>query len=150
VNFSPITAAFDGTNIWVVCGNGTSGGVVNKVRTTDGLVLGTYSVGTDPTGIAFDGTSMWVANRGDNTVSRVQASNGKTLGTFTVPALPYGVAFDGSSIWVTSSGGVAELRVSDGTQIGVFQSPSLNTGGVVFDGANVWVAGYNKAIVSKF
>jgi hypothetical protein len=63
---------------------------------------------------------------------------------------PYDVAFDGSNIWVTSSGGVAELRASDGETLGVFQTPSLNTAGIAFDGAYMWVAGYNKGIVSKF
>jgi hypothetical protein len=113
-------------------------------------VLGTYPVGTAATGIAFDGTNMWVANRGDNTVTKLLASTGAILGTFTVPALPYGVAFDGTSVWVTSSKGVAELSASDGATLGVFQTPSANTGGVAFDGAYVWVAGFNKGIVSKF
>jgi DNA-binding beta-propeller fold protein YncE len=150
VNISPITTAFDGANVWVVCGNGTEGGVVNKLRASDGALIGTYSVGTDPTGIAFDGANMWVANRGDGTVTELQAGTGKLLGTFSVPLLPYGVGFDGSSIWVTSAKGVAKLRASDGVTLGVFQTPSLNTGGVAFDGANIWVTGSNKAIVSKF
>jgi DNA-binding beta-propeller fold protein YncE len=95
---------------------------------------------------------MWVANRGDGTVTKLQASNGAVLGTFSLNAgmAPYGVAFDGTNVWVTSSRGVAELSASSGATLGVFQTPSLNTGGVAFDGAYVWVAGFDKGIVSKF
>jgi hypothetical protein len=36
---------------------------VTKLSPT-GALLGTYSVGTNPSGIAFDGCHMWVANYG--------------------------------------------------------------------------------------
>jgi DNA-binding beta-propeller fold protein YncE len=55
--------AFDGANIWV-----TNSGdrTVSKLRTSDGKVLGTFTVGSD-----IDGANIWVANSGSNTVSKL-------------------------------------------------------------------------------
>src|SRR5438132_13317344 len=43
----------------------------------------TFTVGTEPIGVAFDGANMWVANVASNNVSKLRASDGKLLGTFT-------------------------------------------------------------------
>ena len=67
-----------------------------------GTVVGTYSVGNQPWGIAFDGTNMWVGNSGDGTVTKILASNGTILGTFNVGRAPWAVAFDGANIWVAN------------------------------------------------
>ena len=68
---------------------------VMKLRVSDGAVLGTFSVGTHPLGIAFDGNNVWVTNSGSNTVTKLQVSNGAVLGTFNVGNFPFAVAFDG-------------------------------------------------------
>jgi len=33
--------------------------------------LGTFTVGTNPVGVAFDGANIWVANAGSNNVSKL-------------------------------------------------------------------------------
>jgi hypothetical protein len=35
---------------------------VNKLRASDGALLGTYPVGSFPESVAFDGANIWVAN----------------------------------------------------------------------------------------
>jgi DNA-binding beta-propeller fold protein YncE len=40
------------------------------MRASDGTVLGTFSTGTNPVGVAFDGANIWVTNGGSNTVSK--------------------------------------------------------------------------------
>ncbi len=108
------------------------------MRASDGTVLGTFTVGFQPLGIAFDGANIWVANRGDGSVTKLKASDGTVLGTFIVhDGGPYGVAFDGANIWVTGDLTVTEFR-ADGKVIGDF--PFKNTAGIAFDGANIWVA----------
>ena len=47
---------------------------------TNGTVLGTFAVGTNPSGIAFDGANLWVANEGSDTVTKLLASSGVTPG----------------------------------------------------------------------
>src|SRR5205085_10159038 len=56
---SPRYVASDGANIWVTSFGGNT---VTKMRVTDGTVLGTFAVGTGPTGVVFDGSNIWVAN----------------------------------------------------------------------------------------
>jgi hypothetical protein len=72
--------------------------------------LGTFTVGTNPIGVAFDGTNVWVAIHGGS-VAQLRASDGAFLGTFPLPFGSFGVAFDGINVWVTSpdSGIVSKL-----------------------------------------
>jgi len=96
---------FDGANIWTADG---ARNTVTKVRASDGLVAGTYAVGSRPIGLAFDGANIWVANSGFNgpgdyngtTVTVLRASDGAVVATKTVSLGPVSVAFDGMRIWV--------------------------------------------------
>ena len=44
---------------------------VTKVRASDGIILGTYTVGNSPNSIAFDGANIWVTNDGSATVTKI-------------------------------------------------------------------------------
>jgi len=44
---------------------------VTKLRASDGKVLGTFTVGTSPLGIAFDGANIWVAITASNVVAKL-------------------------------------------------------------------------------
>jgi hypothetical protein len=135
VGSKPDGIAFDGANIWVANGGGNT---VTKLRSSDGVSLGTFTVGANPFGIAFDGANLWVAN--STGVTKLRASDGSNLGTFSVGASPLGVACDGSNIWVASfgNGTVTKLRAGDGTPLGTFTLP-FPPFGVAFDGENIWV-----------
>jgi DNA-binding beta-propeller fold protein YncE len=52
---------------WVNEGSGN----VTELRAADGHVLGTFSVGNNPYGVAFDGVNIWVANWMSNTISKL-------------------------------------------------------------------------------
>ena len=97
---------------------------MSKLRASDGALLGTFAVGSNPHGVAFDGANIWVANFSSNNVSKLRASDGTLLGTFAVGSFPNGVAFDGANIWVTniSSNTVSKLRASDGAVLGTENS----------------------------
>ncbi len=132
------SVAFDGENTWVTHSQGND---VSKVRSSDGVVLGTFSVGTAPTGIAFDGESIWVANTFDDSVTRLKAADGTHIATIPVGFGPVGVLFDGRSIWVTNFFGGSLTKISAGNGAVIATIP---TGpepiGMAFDGASVWVA----------
>jgi hypothetical protein len=135
VGSKPDGIVFDGANVWVANGGGNT---VTKLRSSDGVNLGTFTVGDSPFGMAFDGANLWVAN--STGVTKLRASDGSNLGTFGVGASPLGVACDGSNIWVASfgSGTVTKLRASDGMPLGIFALP-FPAFGVAFDGENIWV-----------
>ena len=44
---------------------------VEKLKASDGSVLGNFTVGSNAYGIAFDGANMWVANESSNTVMKL-------------------------------------------------------------------------------
>ncbi|MBK6749071.1 MAG: hypothetical protein IPG67_03445 [Acidobacteria bacterium] len=44
---------------------------LTKLRATDGLILGTFAVGSNPHGVGFDGANMWVANGVSNNVIKL-------------------------------------------------------------------------------
>lgn len=44
--------------------------MITKLRVRDGVVLGTFAVGTAPEGVAFDGTNIWVANFSSKNVNQ--------------------------------------------------------------------------------
>jgi DNA-binding beta-propeller fold protein YncE len=60
-------AVFDGEHIWVL-NAGTNN--VTKLN-TQGVTVGTFSVGQVPTNMAFDGTHMWVTNFQVSSVTRL-------------------------------------------------------------------------------
>ncbi len=43
-----------------------------KLRTSDGAVLETFTVGTLPLQVAFDGANIWVTNGRSDSVSRLK------------------------------------------------------------------------------
>jgi len=131
----PDAITFDGTNIWVVNDNG---GTVTKLRASDGVNLGTFTVTQGPgvSGVVFDGTNVWLGNLGGNQVTKLRASDGANLGTVTLgPGSAVPVAFDGTNVWVKNGVSLTKIRVSDGANMGTF---AVNLGGLVFDGANMW------------
>src|SRR5262245_31387739 len=81
VGEGPEAVAFDGANIWVA---NQYSSTVNKVRVSDGAVLGTYSVGERPVALAFDGTNIWVANYLSDSVTKLRASDGLRQATLAV------------------------------------------------------------------
>jgi DNA-binding beta-propeller fold protein YncE len=57
-----------GTNIWVA---NLSSNNVTKLRASNGAVLGSFTVGTQPLSLAFDGATIWVVNFGSNSISKL-------------------------------------------------------------------------------
>jgi DNA-binding beta-propeller fold protein YncE len=74
-------------------------GTVSKLRASDGTVLGTFTVGGSPYGVAFDGENIWVS--GSPELFELRATDGKTLGFWDPPGTnTAGVAFDGANVWI--------------------------------------------------
>lgn len=144
--FSPRTMAFDGQHMWVTLNTAPTNQVA-KVRVSDGVVLGTYPVGANVSGVAFDGTNVWVTAVTDGTVTELRASDGAHIATYTnVGPGAASIAFDGANMWVGNilSGTVTKFRVSDGAVVGTYSVPGPAIG-LAFDGANMWVSGIINA-----
>lgn len=145
---NPVSAAFDGANIWVANLNSFN---VTKIRASDGTILGSFPIsgGGNPNSIAFDGASIWVSTNGNGSnLFRLRASDGANLGTFSFAGGTGGVTFDGSNIWVTNGSNVVKLRASDAAVLGTFPA-GTNPLKIVFDGANIWVVNLSSNNVTK-
>ncbi len=58
---------YDGANVWV-SNFGTT--TITKLNATSGGLIGTYTVGSHPWGLAFDGINVWVANHAAANVTK--------------------------------------------------------------------------------
>jgi outer membrane protein assembly factor BamB len=66
--FAACAMAFDGTHIWVT---DPLGGNVNKLRASDGAIIGTFATPGAAGHIAFDGANIWVNHGGENGVTKM-------------------------------------------------------------------------------
>lgn len=95
----PSGLVYDGANVWIT--NYTSASV-SKMRASDGAVLASYPVGTNPRGLVFDGLNIWVGCDGSTNVYKLRAATGQQVGS----PIPFAggvnkLGFDGSFVWVT-------------------------------------------------
>ena len=138
---SPLGIAIDPSgNVWVAnnwCGSGVICYVdkensISEFNST-GSIIGTYTVGVRPWGIAIDASgNVWVANDLSNTVSELSPT-GSIIGTYPVGKWPTGIAIDASgNVWVANYGDntVTEITgVATGPQYWPYVGPQFPGGG---------------------
>jgi DNA-binding beta-propeller fold protein YncE len=142
---------FDGSFMWVT---DAAADTLLKLD-SNGAILQTVTVGSNPQLPAFDGTNIWVPNALDNSISVVRASNGVVLATLTGNGLngPTQAAFDGQRILAPNSSGdsVSLWKAADLTPLG-----SVSTGvgsvpiGACSDGVNFWIGLLGQAKIARF
>ena len=126
--------------IWVA---GRWSNNVTKINTLTGEIIGTYSVGSNPEGVAVDENwNVWVANSTSDTVTKLNGSTGATMGTYVVRHFPQGIAADGNGfVWVATGTGVTKLSISNGAEIGYYAIGANNSNYIAVDSArNLWVS----------
>ena len=134
-------------NIWIANSNDNS---VTKLSSSGGLV-GTYSVGHFPFGVAVDASgNVWVTNANSNSVTKL-SSSGVVVGTYSVGSNPNKVAVDASgNVWIANfySNSVTKLSSSGGL-VGTYSVGTGPTGIAVDASGNVWVINYGSNSVTK-
>ncbi|MHB8563472.1 MAG: Vgb family protein, partial [Acidiferrobacteraceae bacterium] len=116
-----------------------------------GTVLGTFTVGTNPIGIAIDQSgNVWIANNGSNNVTKLSPT-GTVLGTFTVGTNPIGIAIDQSgNVWIANNGSNNVTKLSPtGTVLGTFAAGAGSRGIAIDQSGNVWISNVNSNNVTK-
>jgi DNA-binding beta-propeller fold protein YncE len=106
---------------------------VTKVNGATGAVIGTYSLGNYPWGIAVDGSgNVWVSafslpsGGGSGYAMKLSGADGSIIGTYPVGSGPNGIAIDAAGHAWTVNGAdstMTELNVSDGSRVA-----TINTG----------------------
>ena len=149
----PFGIIYDGANIWVT---DDLPGKLHKLD-SNGVILLSVNVGSNPHTPAFDGTNIWVPNTNSNTVSVVRRNSTATtpLATLSGNGLnaPTSAAFDGERIIVTNFNGnsVSLWKATDLTPIGTF-STGANTNPFVAcsDGLNFWITLNGSGKLARF
>jgi hypothetical protein len=152
---APIGILYDGANIWVT-DNGA--GTLLKLDTTDGTILKTVVVGSQPYYPVFDGTNIWVPNYNDNSITVVQASTGNVVATITANANnqlngPLAASFDGERVLVANFNGntVTLFKAADLSFIAnVTTGSGTEPAAACSDGVNFWVTTNNSNLLLRF
>src|SRR5262249_8619847 len=144
----PSGLAYDGANIWVTSiGEGT----VTKLRASDGVILGVYSVGRLPYWALFDGTDIWVSVFGGGFLVKLDPTDGTVLSQVPVSFAPTVMVFDGVRIWASldvAPGMLAVVRADNGKVESTLQiDSSSNITGLAFDGRNIWASDFGGNVV---
>jgi DNA-binding beta-propeller fold protein YncE len=152
----PSGLVFDGSNVWV------TDFLANTLLKLDsnGNILTTVNVGSNPDRPAFDGRNIWVPNSGEPpSLTVVRASDGTVLKTFSAANgnlnglnAPLSAAFDGQRILVTNAGGgVSLFKATDLSIIGTRPTPGVSLpDGACSDGVNFWMAFNNSGKIGRF
>jgi hypothetical protein len=152
----PSGLVFDGSNVWV------TDFLANTLLKLDsnGNILTTVNVGSNPDRPAFDGRNIWVPNSGEPpSLTVVRASDGTVLKTFSAASgnlnglnAPLSAAFDGQRILVTNAGGgVSLFKATDLSIIGTRPTPGVSLpDGACSDGVNFWMAFNNSGKIGRF
>ncbi|HKA35281.1 MAG TPA: YncE family protein [Thermoanaerobaculia bacterium] len=150
---SPHLIVSDGADVWVPI----NGGLVVRVRGSDGRILETWTGATNASGSLSAMGKIFVV--GDSSPGRLhQIDPSQPAGAVTTVASNLGNAstsltFDGARIW-TADGASAVSIITPGAAIPwtvtVVGSPSFFApAGILFDGSNVWITDQNNHTLMK-
>src|SRR5262249_9631688 len=139
---TPLGAIFDGVNVWVT---DATANTLLKLG-SDGAILQTVTVGSEPGLPVFDGVNIWVPNNFSSSVTVVRAATGTVLATLTGNGLdrPGAGAFDGERILINNGNATTSLvslfKAADLTPLGSFSTGFFTSpGSSCSDGLNFWI-----------
>jgi len=145
VGAGPALLQSDGADIW---GTDTTGGTVDRVRASDGKLLGSWTGATNPEGVLVAMGRVFVT--GFSTPGNLyeldpSAATGPIgIATSSLGNGPIGIAFDGDSIWTANNGGSVSIVTPSIITPGTWTVTTVPTGftnpiGALFDGTYIWV-----------
>jgi YVTN family beta-propeller protein len=101
---------------------------VSEIDASDGAVVRTIPVGSNPYGVSSDGTHVWVANFHADTVTELNTPHGSVVQTIGVGSYPSGVSSDGTNAWVTNESGNTVSEIAINFAIAPLSLPSATPG----------------------
>ncbi len=139
--------AFDGTNMWLIGGDGNL-----YVIDGTGAIVRTLNIGSSTTAgsgiLTFDGRSIWFAAQSlsTNSIYRIDPSTGSITSSYILPANDFlrGLAADGTYAWYSDNNGLN--RLDPATSISTPYPSVTGIGNLAFDGTNLWARGPTVAV----
>jgi DNA-binding beta-propeller fold protein YncE len=154
----PIGVASDGADLWVA---NIDSGTISRVRASDGRVLATWTLATNPTGVLVAMGRVFVTGQSNPgklyMIDPTQPATGVTAVATGLGDSPAAIAFDGTRIWTANSGGFSgTASVSIVVPAASAPWPVTNVeiaastlSGIVFDGKDVWVSSFGAGAVLR-
>ncbi|MCH7492643.1 hypothetical protein IID19_03600 [Patescibacteria group bacterium] len=149
--------AFDGTYLWlgtdVIDTNGYN---FYKIRVSDGMTVGAYTVGTGYEAIIFDGTYLWLSSDADGSIYRFNPVTGisdSVIGLSSNIKYSLSVSTVNGQVYVWATDLAANRVVKINAANRSFETFSLVATGatapyqLTFDGEYVWVATQSDHII---
>jgi hypothetical protein len=131
----------DGADLWV-----PGGGIVSRVRASDGKVLGTWT-GADGGFAVLVAMGRVFLSGSENLymIDPTQPPGAVTIVATNIDILARSIAFDGSKIWIASLGGDGSVSIVTPAATLPWTVTRVTTGllgptGIIYDGVNIWAA----------
>ena len=124
----PYGLTYDGTHLWVINSDGSSGVYAHKYTTAGTYQNVSFKLSDEdnnPHGITWDGTSFWMCGRTTDSVYKYSASGVYQNVSFSASSQgtsPHGVVWDGSALWTIDDSASAAFKYQN--QIGVANQAS--------------------------
>jgi hypothetical protein len=149
VGGDPLHVASDGADLWVA-----SGGGVERVRASDGSVVGTWTGAQGSTGVLVARGRIYVT--GNTILPGNLYVIDPTLPPGPVTTLsnlldnhPWGIATDGRYVWTANYGGSVSKVDPDTGATTNFTTGFVSPIGILYDGANIWITDQNVNTLEK-
>jgi DNA-binding beta-propeller fold protein YncE len=140
VDTFPKQVKYDGTDLWVVNGGGSS---VMRIRPSDGKLLDTWTGAFNAEGIVCAMGRIFVAGRTSPgrvyMIDPTQPAGAVTTLSSNLGNSPYGIAFDGSRIWTANSTGSVSIVSLNPTSVTTVTTGFNAPFSMLYDGSNIWV-----------
>jgi hypothetical protein len=151
VGTSPQFVESDGLDVWVSDNDSN----VQRVRASDGNVLGTWTAAFGAKGLLVARGRIYVA--GDQNPGKLYVINPSqapgAVGTVSssLGLFPYTIATDGTYVWSANIGTPASVSRVDPESSSTtnFTAGFSNPIGILFDGANIWVTDHGDNSLKK-
>jgi hypothetical protein len=131
----------DGADLWV-----PGGGIVSRVRASDGKVLGIWT-GADGGFAVLVAMGRVFLSGSENLymIDPAQPPGAVTIVATNIDILAKSIAFDGSKIWIASLGGDGSVSIVTPAATLPWAVTRVTTGllgptGIIYDGVNIWAA----------
>jgi hypothetical protein len=152
----PMDVKSDGADLWVVCRNP---GSVNRVRSSDGKLLGTWTGAFLAERVLIARSMVFVTGNGGSLfgIDPTQPAGPVTELSSSLGGGPSGIAFDGTRIWTANKGTPSlpgSISIITATASPPWTTMNITTGfanpfGILYDGSNIWVTDGGDFTIKK-
>ena len=124
-------------NLWVADDRG-----VTELQQSNGSVIGSWGVATEPFGLSYGGGYIWVATGAQDTILKMDPSTGSVVAALKLGTRSDWVTYAGNAVWATKNGSIIEIDPATMSIIGTL-SVGPNLKAITYASGSLWVGSSN-------